>query len=43
MDLGTVRKKLQEGAYENVDQVVADVQLIWNNAKVYAICRPRSL
>lgn len=35
MDLGTVRKKLINGKYETVEAVLDDMQLIWDNCKVY--------
>lgn len=35
MDLGTVRKKLQIGSYGSVEEVLDDIQLIWDNCKAY--------
>ena len=37
MDLSTVRKKLEEGKYENYQAFFDDIQLIWNNCKTYNI------
>jgi bromodomain-containing protein 3 len=35
MDLGTVKKKLEEGQYTSPEQFAEDVRLIWANAKLY--------
>ena len=35
MDLGTVSNKLRENRYENVEEVFDDLQLIWDNCKMY--------
>jgi hypothetical protein len=35
MDLGTVKKKLVNNKYETVEAVLDDMQLIWDNCKVY--------
>jgi hypothetical protein len=35
MDLQTVKQKLASNAYESVDACFADVQLIWDNCKLY--------
>lgn len=35
MDLGTIKKKLDNGEYENVQQWQSDVRLVWDNAKQY--------
>ncbi|XP_042066183.1 uncharacterized protein LOC121809546 [Salvia splendens] len=35
MDFGTVRKKLESGAYKNLDELEADVDLICSNAMQY--------
>lgn len=35
MDLGTVNQKLREDRYETVEQVLDDIQLIWDNCKTY--------
>ena len=35
MDLGTVRVKLEEGLYMTIAEVMADLQLIWDNCKTY--------
>ena len=35
MDLGTVRTKLQAQQYMTFDECFADVQLIWDNCKLY--------
>ena len=35
MDLGTIRKKLLNNKYEAVEAVLDDIQLIWDNCKVY--------
>ena len=35
MDLGTIKKKLINNKYETVEGVIDDIQLIWDNCKVY--------
>lgn len=35
MDLSTINKKLREERYHNVEEVLDDIQLIWDNCKVY--------
>ena len=35
MDLRTVRENLADEQYESVEECLADVQLIWDNCKVY--------
>ncbi len=35
MDLGTVRKKLLSSKYQTVEEVLDDIQLIWDNCKLY--------
>ena len=35
MDLGTVKEKLSSGKYQNEDECVADIRLIWHNAMLY--------
>lgn len=35
MDLGTVSVKLEEGLYMTIAEVMADLQLIWDNCKTY--------
>lgn len=35
MDLGTVRKNLKKGIYRHVEQCLEDIQLIWENSKLY--------
>eukprot|EP00462_Mataza_sp_D1_P022360 CAMPEP_0175141842 /NCGR_PEP_ID=MMETSP0087-20121206/12379_1 /TAXON_ID=136419 /ORGANISM="Unknown Unknown, Strain D1" /LENGTH=206 /DNA_ID=CAMNT_0016425401 /DNA_START=58 /DNA_END=678 /DNA_ORIENTATION=- len=35
MDLGTVKQKLDEGSYSNVEQFTKDVDLVWDNAMTY--------
>lgn len=35
MDLGTVSNKLRENRYEFVEEVFDDLQLIWDNCKMY--------
>ena len=35
MDLGTVMQKLEKGEYNNSKEWIADVQLIWSNARTY--------
>lgn len=35
MDLGTVKKRLEESYYANETQFADDVRLVWNNAKTY--------
>jgi hypothetical protein len=35
MDLGTVRKKLLNGKYKLAEEILDDLQLIWDNCKLY--------
>ena len=35
MDLGTVKKNLKNNKYKLVEEVLADIQLIWDNCKMY--------
>lgn len=35
MDLSTVRKHLVNSEYQNLDEFIYDVQLIWDNCKAY--------
>lgn len=35
MDLGTVKRLLEKGCYGNLDDVAADVRLIWKNCRTY--------
>jgi len=35
MDLGTVKENLLHGAYEALEDFIADVQLIWDNAREF--------
>jgi len=35
MDLGTVKKKLERGQYNNAAECAADIRLIWDNCKLY--------
>ena len=35
MDLGTVKKNLLEGKYQNIKEFLDDVNLIWNNCRTY--------
>lgn len=35
MDLGTVSNKLRDESYKTVEQVLDDIQLIWDNCKTY--------
>lgn len=35
MDLGTIKNNLENGKYENKDQVAADVRLVWTNCMLY--------
>ena len=35
MDLGTIEKKLAKSKYATVQNFIADVALVWNNAKLY--------
>ena len=37
MDLGTVQDNLQEGEYQTVEECLADVQLVWDNCKLYNV------
>ena len=34
-DLGTIKKKLESGGYDNVDEVAKDVRLVWSNCMLY--------
>ena len=35
MDLGSVRKNLKANKYKYIEDALADVQLIWDNCKMY--------
>lgn len=35
MDLSTVNKKLNDGDYLYVEDMIDDIQLIWDNCKTY--------
>ncbi len=35
MDLGTVQSKLNDGQYLYVEDMIDDIQLIWDNCKTY--------
>lgn len=35
MDLATINKKLREERYQSVEEVLDDIQLIWDNCKLY--------
>lgn len=35
MDLGTIRKKLEANEYRNVNEVAADIRLVWSNCMLY--------
>lgn len=35
MDLGTVRKQLEQGVYSTPHECAADVRLIWDNCRLY--------
>ena len=35
MDLGTVDMKLKDDRYEIVEEVLDDIQLVWDNCKTY--------
>jgi len=35
MDLGTVNSKLNDGQYLYVEDMIDDIQLIWDNCKTY--------
>lgn len=35
MDLSTVKNKLGKKLYENVEDCLEDINLIWENAKLY--------
>jgi hypothetical protein len=35
MDLGTVKKKLLMDKYKTVESVLEDIQLIWDNCKIF--------
>ena len=35
MDLSTVKSNLQSGIYEYIEECLDDIQLIWDNCKLY--------
>ena len=35
MDLGTVKKNLRNNKYKYVEECLNDIQLIWDNCKLY--------
>ena len=34
-DLGTIKKKIENGTYKDVDTVVKDIRLVWTNCMLY--------
>ena len=37
MDLGTVKKNLEAGVYKDVEECFDDIQLVWDNCKLYNV------
>lgn len=35
MDLGTIDQKLKDDRYEFVEEVLDEIQLVWDNCKTY--------
>ena len=35
MDLGTVKKKIENDEYDTVDDIAADIRLVWSNCMLY--------
>lgn len=35
MDLGTIKKKLEDGQYKNMSEVADDIRLVWTNCMAY--------
>lgn len=35
MDLNTVRRTLNKNLYKNIEDFLDEIQLIWNNCKLY--------
>jgi hypothetical protein len=35
MDLQTIKEGLRDGSYDTFDEFFADIQLIWDNCKLY--------
>lgn len=35
MDLGTIKKKFKESKYRYVEEILNDIQLIWDNCKSF--------
>ena len=35
MDLGTIKTRIDNGYYTAKDDLIADIQLVWNNAKKF--------
>ena len=35
MDLGTIKTRIDDGHYTAKDDLIADIQLVWNNAKKF--------
>ena len=35
MDLGTIKKRLENGEYQNTEEWMNDIKLVWDNAKTY--------
>ena len=35
MDITTIRTKLREGKYQYVNEVLSDIELIWDNAFIF--------
>ncbi len=35
MDLGTIKQNIDQGSYVDKDDLIRDIQLVWNNAKTF--------
>lgn len=35
MDLGTIKRGIEAGKYETVDEVAHDIRLVWTNCMLY--------
>lgn len=35
MDLGTIKKKVKQHSYKTLNEFISDVQLVWDNCKLY--------
>ena len=35
MDLGTIKRGIESGKYETIDEIANDIRLVWTNCMLY--------